>query len=50
MCITYFSLSSILVTSFSTFPNFLLSAKNGKSLWRPHNVFGYSISTSRMLP
>ena len=33
MCITYFSLSSILQTSFSTFPIFFLSGKNGKSLW-----------------
>ena len=50
MWMTYFSLSSILQTSFSTFSNFFLSGKNGNSLWRPNNFLGYSTSTSRKYP
>ena len=50
MCMTYFSLSSILQTSFSTFSSFLLSGKNGSSLCDPYNVFGYFISTSKKYP
>ena len=38
MCMTYFSLSSILQPSFSTFSNFFLWGKIGGSLWDSHNV------------
>ena len=47
---TYFSLSSIPQASFSTFSNFFLSGKNGKSLREPNNVFGESTSSSRKYP
>ena len=50
MWITYFSFLSISKASFSTFPTFFLSGRNGKSLWELNKVFGYSISTSRNYP
>ena len=49
MWITFFSLSSILQISFSTFSTFFHLARNGKSLWLLNNV-GYSTSTPRKYP
>ena len=45
--IAYFSLSYISQVSFSTFSIFLLSGKNGKSLWELNKDFGYCASASR---
>ena len=47
MSITYFSFSYISQVSFSTLSIFLLSGKNGKSLWELNKVFGYCASASR---
>ena len=45
MSITYFYLFSMLQISFSTFPIFFLTGKNGKSLRRLNNFFGDLAST-----
>ena len=50
MCITYFSLSSMPVMSFSTPFTFLFSGKNAGSLCLFDNVLGYSMSTSSIAP
>ena len=47
MCMTYFSLSSILQTSFSAFSNFFISGKSGNYLWELNNCSRYPGSTSR---
>ena len=47
MCTTYSVLSCKLVTSFWTFSIFILTGKNGKSLWRLCTFSGYSTLTSR---
>ena len=50
MCVMYSVLSSKLATSFFTFSIFVLSSKNGKSLWSSCNFLTYWTSTSRKHP
>ena len=50
MCITYSVLLCKLATSFSTFSIFILSGKNGKSLWSSCNFSRYWTSTSEKYP
>ena len=50
MCITYSVLLCKFATGFSTFSIFILSDKNGQSLWSSCKFFGYWTSTSRKYP
>ena len=50
MWITYFSLSSMLQISFSTFSTFFRSGRNDTSLWLLSNAYEYSVSNSRKYP